>query len=218
MRVTLRSRSAEGWMRGLKMKEFVATVLILLILPRLDAQNPADPAPPRKLAIVTVGGEGAINNTGQVASQSPAVRIEDENARPLSGVSVVFTLPTEGPSGEFRRGDKTQVVVTEADGIATAHGMKANAVPGKLPIHVNASYRGLTARSNITQFIMSVPGRQPSASRKTLFVILAVAGGAAAGGGVALTSRKSSTPVAPAAVAVTPIGIGVGAGSVGPPR
>src|SRR5437870_3752555 len=109
--------------------------------------------PPVQLNIVVIDGEGAINNLGQRASRDPIVRMEDESRRPVSGAAVVFTLPTEGPSGEFN-GSKTSTVVTDNQGQAIARSLKVNQVPGKLQIHVNASYRGVTTRTTITQFNM----------------------------------------------------------------
>jgi hypothetical protein len=176
---------------------------------------------PTRLSLVVVDGEGALNNLGQRANRDPAVRAEDENQKPIPNVAVVFTLPTSGASGEFRNGSKSVVVMTGEDGRAVAFGLKVNMVPGKLPIHVNASFRGLTARTTISQFSMSVPGRDARAGSSTrkILVILAIAGGAAAGGIVATQSggRGSSstpggTPIPPALV-ITP-----GSGSIGPPR
>jgi hypothetical protein len=183
------------------------------VLPHAYAQNP-----PARLDIVVVAGEGAINNVGQRSSRDPVVRIEDENQKPVVGAAVVFTLPTEGPSGEFSNGDKTAILVTDSRGEAAAVGLKLNQVPGKLQIHVNASYRGQTARTNITQFNMAVPGKRARGSAKTIVAILAVAGAAAAGGVVASTrGSKSATAPTPAPVPV-PITISPAPGTVGPPR
>ena len=44
-------------------------------------------------------------------------------------------------------------MVTESTGLAVVRGLKTNQVPGKLQIYVTASYRGLRARTLITQFI-----------------------------------------------------------------
>lgn len=184
-------------------------------VPRAWSQVPAEEPAPKKIAIVVVEGEGGMNNLGQRANRIPGVRVEDENQKPVAGASVVFTLPADGASGEFRNGSKTLVVQTDERGMAVAQGLKANQVAGRLPVHVNASHRGLTARANITQFNMAVPGKRPAGSRKALAVILAVAGGAAAGGYVAAT-RKSGPAPSPSGAA--PIGITVGGGSVGPPR
>ena len=183
-------------------------------LPSLKAQE--TPAP-TQLNIVVVDGEGAINHVGQRTSRDPVVRIEDEDHRSLAGATVVFTLPTDGASGEFN-GSKTTTLVTDNQGQVTVRGLKVNQVPGKLQIHVNASYRGVRARTTITQFNMQVPGVKAGGSGK-LIAILAALGAAAAGGTVAATRRGSNNSGTPSA-AVPPAAIGItpGASTVGPPR
>jgi hypothetical protein len=183
-----------------------------LALPPLYAQN-AQPA----VNIVVVSGEGAMNNIGQRGARDPIVRIEDENHKPVAEAAVVFTLPADGASGEFENGDKTLIVMTDNKGEAVARGLKVNQVAGKLQIHVTASYRGRTARTNITQFNMSVPGKRAGGSAKTALIILAIAGAAAAGGVTAAT-RKGSSTGAPPPASVTPISITPSPGVVGPPR
>ena len=175
-------------------------------------------SPPAALNIVVLDGEGSIDNIGQRAAHDPSVRIEDENHKPVSGAAVVFTLPTEGPSGEFSNGSKTLTVITDNQGVATAQGLKVNWSPGKLQIHINASYRGQTARANITQFSMAVPGKTAKHSNKTLWIIVAVAAGAAGGSVAALSHGSSSpasppSPTSPPAIVITP-----GTGTVGPPH
>src|SRR5262245_24487457 len=62
---------------------------------------------PTELNLVVVEGEGAINNVRQRSAREPIVRVEDENHKPVAGAAVVFTLPTEGATGEFGGGSKT---------------------------------------------------------------------------------------------------------------
>ena len=137
----------------------------------VTAQNPAT-----KLEVVVVDGEGAINNVGQRGSRDPIVKVQDENQRPVAGAAVVFTLPTEGASGAFGNGEKTLIVNTDAHGEATATGLRVNQTPGRLQIHVNASWRGQTARTNITQFTMEVPGKHSGSGKKTAIILLAILG------------------------------------------
>jgi hypothetical protein len=187
---------------------------VQVVVPPARAQNP-----PASIQIVIVEGEGAINNVGQRSSHDPVIRVQDEIEKPIAGAAVVFTLPTEGASGVFGNGEKTLIVTTDTRGQAAAVGLKVNDVPGRLPIHVNASYRGQTARANITQFSMAVPGKRAGGSGKTLAIVLAIVG-AAAGGGAALALRNGNggNPAAPPTPVVAPIGIAAGTGSVGPPR
>lgn len=178
-------------------------------------------SPPAAIQLVVVQGEAAINNVGQRSSSDPVVRVDDEADKPVPGASVVFSLPTDGPSGVFGNGEKTLIVVTDARGEATAAGLRVNTLPGRLQIHVNASFRGRTARANITQFNMTTPGKRAGGGSggKVALILLAIAG--AAGGGAAVALRnKNGTPAAPPspAPAPVPIGIAPGTGTVGPPR
>ena len=77
---------------------WVVLVCLLWLNPAIAAQ--AD-TPPTSIELTVVQGEGALNGLGQRATQEPVVEVRDQNKRPLSGAAVVFTLPTQGPSGEF---------------------------------------------------------------------------------------------------------------------
>jgi len=173
---------------------------------------------PVKVEVVVIDGQGAINNVGQRGSREPVVKVQDESQRPIAGAAVVFSLPTEGASGAFANGEKTLIVNTDAQGRAAATGLRVNQVPGRLQIHVNASWRGQTARTNITQFSMEVPGKQGGSGKKTAIVLLAILGAAGAGGAAFALQGKSSASAGPAMPPVTPISIAPITGTVGPPR
>src|SRR6476620_2298283 len=126
-------------------KSLALGLSFLITLPHGQAQTM-----PTELNIVVVEGEGATNNVRQRVARDPIVRVEDENHKPIAGAAVVFTLPTEGATGEFANGAKSLTVLTDRDGTAAAQGLKMNPVAGKIPIHINASYRSLTARATIT--------------------------------------------------------------------
>ena len=194
-------------------KSLAIGLSFLITFPTLRAQTM-----PTELNIVVVEGEGAINNVRQRVARDPIVRVEDENHKPIAGVAVVFTLPTEGATGEFSNGAKSLTIMTDGQGRATAQSLRMNQVAGKIPIHINASYRGLTARTSITQFSVLPPGAKASTSNGGhggLIAILVVLGAAAAGGGAyfATRSSNSSTPVTPPPT-VTPIGITAGTGTI----
>ena len=173
---------------------------------------------PGSLEIVVVRGEGAINSLNQRMANEPVVEVRDENKRPLTGAVVVFTLPTQGASGEFGNSSKTLTVMTDDSGRATASGLKINQIPGKLQIHVNASYKGQTARNMITQFDMAVPSGKARSGSGKLLIVLVLVGAAAAGGIVAGTQKGGhSSAATPVPAANAPIGITVGSGTVGPP-
>src|SRR5579885_3071831 len=117
----------------------VVLACLLWLNPAIAAQ--AD-APPSSIELTVLQGEGALNGLGQRATQEPVVEVRDQSKRPLSGAAVVFTLPTQGPSGEFGKGSKTLTVLTDDSGRAVASGLRVNKISGKLEIHVNASYKG----------------------------------------------------------------------------
>ena len=173
--------------------------------------------PPAELNIIVVQGEGAINHVRQSVSNEPIVRVEDEKHQPIAGAAVVFTLPTEGATGQFANGSKMLVINTDAQGRATAAGLKVNEYPGKLVILVGVSYRGLRARTNITQFDEGPPVEHKAGGsgggHGKLIAILVVVGGAAAGGGAYFATHKSGTaspsgsgggPTPPPAIGLTP--------------
>src|SRR3954447_6771680 len=139
---------------------FLAAMLVLPVEALFAQASP----PPSALHLVVVEGEGFIHNVRQRNGRDPVVRVEDQNQKPLTEAAVVFTLPTEGSSGEFGNGSKTLTIVTGRDGIAKAQGLKVHRVNGKLPIHVTASYRGLTTRTIINQ---SIEGAPPGATGKS---------------------------------------------------
>ena len=196
------------------MQPLAIILSVLMGFPILRAQTL-----PTQLNIVVVEGEGAINNARQRVTREPIIRIEDENHKPIAGAAVVFTLPTEGATGEFGNGSKNLTIMTDKQGLATAHGLKLNGLPGKVPIQVNASYRGLTARTTISQSSVLPPGAKASAGgggHGTLIAILVVVGAAAAGGGAYFATHKSGSSAPPVATpsGPTPIGITPGTGTI----
>jgi hypothetical protein len=195
-------------------KSLALGLSFLITLPHAHAQTM-----PTELNIVVLEGEGATNNVRQRVARDPVVRVEDENHKPIVGAAVVFTLPTEGATGEFANGAKSLTIMTDSQGQATAQSLKMNPVAGKVPIHVNASYRGLTARTSLTQFSVLPPGAKPSSSsgggHGGLIAILVVIGAAAAGGGAYFATRNgSSATVGIPPPTVTPIGITPGTGTI----
>jgi hypothetical protein len=150
---------------------------------------------PTRLNLVVLQGEGAADRAGEHASVSPSVRVEDQNHMPVSNAAVIFTLPTSGPTGEFDNGGKTLTVFSNDMGVADAaavHGFKVNDVSGKMQILVNVAYRGQTASTIVTQFIVAPNGAVTHHSKagKVILILALVAGGAA---GAILATRKSGS-------------------------
>jgi hypothetical protein len=183
-----------------------------------------------RIEIVVLAGEGAAASAGQRVAVVPSVRIVNQNNGPVRGAVVVFNLPVSGTSGEFSNSAKNLSVLTDQSGAATAAGLRANGVPGRLQILITASYRGLNTRAFINQ---TVQGTGAAASRGGAgggggggggghtgkwIAIIAVIGGAAAGGAIAATHKGGSSSSSPSPSAPTPIGITPGTGTVNPPH
>jgi hypothetical protein len=205
----------------------IFTLLLSGAIPEVAAQETVS-----KIDMEVVGGEGAAVNAGQRVAVAPAVRIVDQNARPVRGAVVVFNLPVSGTSGEFSNRAKNLSVLTDQNGTATATGLRANAVPGRLQILVTASYRGVNTRGFINQTVQGTGSATTQVSgggagsggggghlSGKWIAIIAVIGGAAAGGIIAAShkggsaSSSGSTSSGP-----TPIGITPGTGTISPPH
>ena len=174
------------------------------LLPVAKAQNA-----PGRIDIVVVEGEGASIAIRQHPTQDPAVRVEDEDHRPVANVAVVFTLPLAGASGEFANGSKTLTVLTDQNGVAAARGIRANGIPGKLPIYITATYRGVRARALINMTVEAPPGVKPdltseksSGKWKWILLGVAVAGGIGAGAYLYANRSSSSSPISVSAGSV----------------
>ena len=161
---------------------------------------------PARIAIVVVEGEGAITSIRQRVSTDPMVRVEDDDHQPINGAVVTFALPVSGASGEFINGSKTLSIVTDKNGMAAAHGMKVNEIPGKVQIYVTTSYRGQRARGLINQFIQAPPGVKIPAVEHTarsggkwkwVLLVAAAAGGA---GAAYYFSNRSDSPGSPVSI------------------
>jgi hypothetical protein len=196
----------------------ILTVLLGLDFPVARALAQEAPAP-KKLNLVIVEGEGAVNNIRQRVAREPIVEVRDENDRPLAGVAVVFTLPNQGASAVFPNGARMLTTVTDNAGRAVGRGMQPNNVAGRFEIRVNASFRGQTASTTITQqnVMLAAAAGAGAAGAGKLIAILAVVGGAAAAGVAVAATRNGNgstpTPAGPATTVINP-----GTPTVGPPR
>jgi hypothetical protein len=193
------------------MKHYLRKSLIplgLCVSMTLDGWLPAARAQgvPARIEIIIVEGEGATSSVRQLVTRDPVVRIEDDDHRPVAGVAVVFALPVSGTSGEFANGSKNLTIVTDSSGLAAAHGLKTNEVPGRLQIHVTASYHGLRARALINQSVAAPPGtrvpppelRTGKSGGKWKWVLLGIAAAGGAGAGVYFANHGSTTSTPPA--------------------
>ena len=165
----------------------------------------------------TAGVPGSITATGG-GSQSAQINtpfaapfvalVKDGSANPLSGVSVTFTAPANGPSGTFAGGGTTATVTTNFQGVATSPIFTANANAGG-PYNVNAAVAGVP---NPATYSLTNTGGAPAS-------ITATSGGgqstpvntAFAAPLVATVKDAGSNPVSGAAVTFTSPTFGAGA-------
>ena len=179
----------------------------LLMLQGFSLDSMAQVTSPAKLQIVILEGEGAINNIRQRTAREPVVQVVDENRKPVAGAMVLFSSPDRGAGAVFSNGSKTLITYTDAEGKATAKGMRPNHTSGQFQIAVNASFQGLATTGKITQ-TNAVAGATAGATgaagagtaggiSKTLIAIIAVAAGAAATGAVVATRGSSESSQAP---------------------
>lgn len=202
------------------LRAYLSLILVVLVgldFPVARALSQETPAP-KKLNLVIVEGEGAVNNIRQRVAREPIVEVRDENDKPLAGVAVVFTLPSQGASGAFPNGARMLTTVTDNAGRAVGRGMQPNSVAGRFDIRVNASFRGQTASTTITQqnVMLAAAAGAGAAGAGKLIAILAVVGGAAAAGVAVAATRNGNgtpTPSGPTATVINP-----GTPTVGPPR
>jgi hypothetical protein len=183
--------------------------LAFLILSNLLQIPAAGQAPQGGLRITIVEGDGAINNVRGRVSRDPIVQVEDDNRRPIGGAIVTFFLPDQGASGTFVNGARTLTVTTDAQGRATAVGIRPNNISGQMQIRVTASFQGQTASAVITQ--TNTLGAAAGSSAATtglstaakIGIILGAVGAAAVIGTVVATRNGSSTPTPTPGVTIT---------------
>jgi hypothetical protein len=181
------------------MRSISLSLCWLLLLPSLTHASQAPQV--TALKIVVLEGEGAINNIKQRTAREPIVQVEDENHKPVAGALVLFTLPDSGPSGVFPGGSKTLMVYTDAQGRAAGKGLQPNKNAGQFQIAVNATYKGLTTSTTISQSNALVGAAAAAGISGKLMAILAIAGGAAVAGAIAASTRgNNNTPVPPTTI------------------
>jgi hypothetical protein len=164
---------------------------------------------PRKLNLVIIEGEGAINNVRQRVAREPIVQVEDENRKPVAGAAVTFLLPQTGASGTFTNGSRVLMVTTDSKGQAVMRGMTPNDVSGALRINVSASYQGQTASTSITQTNAAGGGAASAASSGLniafkVIALAAVVGAAVVGGTVVANNQSEERHASPGPTIITP--------------
>jgi hypothetical protein len=176
-----------------------------------------------QLAIVqirVISGDGAVHQPGARSLRPISVEITEETGKPVAGAAVSFHLPESGPGGLFFNGLRTEVVITDAQGHATLHGMLANRTPGRFQIRILVSQEQARAGTISFQYIAEPRGGAASASagpanRKRWIAVAAVLTGGALAGVAA--SRGSTAKAATITAAASPAQVVTLAVSVGNP-
>ena len=187
----------------------VAWLLVSVMWHNVAPISAQEAQAPKKLNIVIVEGDGAINNVRQRIVREPIVQVEDENRRPIAGATVTFLLPQTGASGTFTNGSRVLMVVTDAKGQAVMRGMTPNDVGGALRINVSASYQGQTASTSFTQTNIAGAGASGAASSGLsiafkVAALAAVVGAAVVGGAVIANNQSGERHTAPGPTIITP--------------
>jgi hypothetical protein len=86
------------------------------------------------------------------------VEITEETGKPVAGAAVSFHLPEDGPGGTFVNGLRTEVVITDASGRASLHGLVANRIPGRFQIRILASKEQARAGTVSFQYVAEPRG------------------------------------------------------------
>jgi len=177
-----------------------------------------EPQAPRKLNLVIVEGEGAINNVKLRTARETIVQVEDENHKPVAGAVVVFLLPGNGPGGTFVNGSKSATIVADSNGRAVMPRVQLNSTGGKFEIKAHASHQGLEADASIAQSTVAAGGLSTGA---IIGIVAAVAAAGAVAAVVATRSKGSSSTPPPVPTPPSVSGTIGGAGSgivIGPPH
>jgi hypothetical protein len=174
------------------------------------------------LQIRVIEGEGAVHLPGSRSTRPITVEITDETGKPVAGAAVSFHLPEDGPSGAFVNGLRTEVVIADARGRASLHGLLANRLPGRFQIRILASKEQARAGTVSFQYVAEPRGgaakvtAAPARHRKWMVVAAAVAGIAVAGL-VAARGGAASPAAVPGAAVPPALSIGSPAITVGKP-
>jgi hypothetical protein len=173
-----------------------------------DSVTAQDSAPPFRIMVLE--GEGAVNNIHEVVNRAVSVEVDDVNHNPLSGVSVTFFLPNDGPSGLFPNGSRVLTVFTDNKGVAVSRSIRFNNQVGLMKIDVVATLFSQNVSHSIMQTNVGSPasvkssyvpaaGGSTQASRphSKKWIVIAIVAAAVAGGAAYYLTTRNSTPTAP---------------------
>jgi len=144
-----------------------------------------------KYRLVVIRGEGDQHNVKQGRSTSQAVmEVRDENDKPVAGVLLTFTLPSQGAGGSFVGGSQVTTLATNNAGRAAVT-YTPNKVVGNYALKVSGNVQGQSVAASVTQ--TNIAAAAAGLSTGAIVAIVAVAAGA--GIGAALASGGKKDPV-----------------------
>jgi hypothetical protein len=182
-------------LRSCRRRLFVSTFCFLFVAGSVaSAQSQAG------LRIQIVQGDRARNVVEQIPPTPITVRMTDRENRPINGVTVVFTTPVTGPSGDFDGLNSFQTMSDE-NGLAVAREYHPNNIEGPYQMRVQAEYLGEVAVATIQQ--MNVEGKR---SLKKIIAIAGVAGAVGAAGAALAGRSGGGSPTSPKPSNPTPLG------------
>jgi hypothetical protein len=94
------------------------------------------------LTVTVISGNGAVNDIHRYVPSPTVIEVRNELDQPVSGVTVSFSLPESGPSGQFIDGTRTWIGSTDARGRVVLSGFVPNRLQGSYQIAVNATLSG----------------------------------------------------------------------------
>ncbi|HSW50996.1 MAG TPA: hypothetical protein VLH09_12515 [Bryobacteraceae bacterium] len=185
--------------------------LVLLLAPMcLAAQSSPDGG---LLQVRVVEASGPAHLAGSRSSVALVVEVSGDDGRPVQGATVAFRLPASGPGGTFANGLTTDVVLTGADGRASAAGVRWNKTPGTFEIRVAAAKGQLRASAASARRVLAPAADLPAASlssgrsrRKIVLLVAGIAAGSAAAG-LAVGRRASGAGGTSQTAATLSVGI-----------
>lgn len=137
----------------------------------------------RKLHIVVVEGEDAVNVIQQRTAVAPIVEVRDQNDQPVAGATVTFALKGGNAKATLGNGLRQLVATTDAAGRAS---VAVNPVAnGAVQIEATASLGGQTASTTIAQTNVATAADATKLSSGGGHTGLIITSAALAGGGIA---------------------------------
>ncbi len=191
------------------------TLAAVLIASGIAAAQDTSP-----LVVNVIDGEGAFNDIRRGEVRTPVVQVRDADGNLVAGAKVVFQLPDMGAGASFPDGGKMLIATTDAQGKASATGLRPNKVEGSFTITVLASKDGHSGRAEVRQS-NTLAGGDPTLrpnNHNKLKIFIAVAGAA---GGIAVAAALhggGGSSSSSGGGAVTPTTLSVGTVTIGGPR